>query len=397
MQFTLSRSSVQIIVSTLLKTCNTKGDKSSLDGHLYFEVIDDSGSLNLMASTTNGTADQTSLIPTISLDASAGEGFFVEASIFSEFMKNFGHEDISAKLLGKPGSESELIIGSKAKNTYLTLPIKSKDNYVPVHFVKSGVSFEIKGAVLAHVLKMTAFSAAPDHRLPAINAVKLNISGTEITALSCDNFRVSRCVAKTDDTGVTSEFLVPRVSAEILSSLLSNVDIVSIQSGRNHLRFSWGDSVFTTVLEASGKKYPSIDKFFDATLISTVVLSRGELVSALKVTGLIAKDTSVSLDVLDKGAGLMISASQRTGGSTEITVVVQESDAAADSIVAFKYLKTAVDMISDPFVKIQFRSLENDVLAPIFVDEHGFEHMIFPVEPNDGNDENNDGESDGDE
>ena len=406
MQFTLSRASVQALAQQLLKTCNGKNEKSKLDGYIYIEVREQDdpnfpGSKRkvLTAATTNGAADQVAEVPTVTITANIGDGFFVEASLFSEFLKTFAHDEIMCKLTGKKGAESDLIIGSTAKNTYLNLPTISKDNYTPVHFSSKGSAFALDGKALGKALRLTAFSAASDPKMPAVTAVKLSISGGKLTAVSTDQSRISRVKIDIEDGGVTAEFLIPRTSADILGQLLAQVDKVSLEPGRNHLRVSWDGATFTTALEMSGAKYPPVEKFLDYPLSATATISRGELLSGLKITGLIAKDTYVNLD-LDPDSGLMISAKQRGGTTSEVTVVVQEADARADSIVAYKHLKTAVDVITAPFLTVEFRALADDTLAPILKDGDGFEHLILPMEPNDGSDDvaaDTEEDTDGDE
>jgi DNA polymerase III sliding clamp (beta) subunit (PCNA family) len=401
MQFTLSRASVQAIAQQLLKTCNAKNEKSKLDGYIYFEVIEEADPHSttggkrsvLTAATTNGAADQVVTVPTVTLSANVGDGFFVEAVLFSEFLKTFSHDEIKCALKGRKGAESDLIIGSSEKNTYLTLPTIPKNNYAPVHFTPKGGTFALDGKALGKALRLTAFSAATDHKRPAITAVKLTVSGDKLIAVSTDYHRISRMTVEIEDANVQAEFLVPRVSAEILGALLANVETVTVVPGRSHLRVSWEGATFTTSLEMSGAAFPPVEQFLETSLISTAKLSRGELLSGLKVTGLIAKDTYVNLD-LSPEEGLMISAKQRNGTTTEVTVVVQEADAQADSIVAYKHLKGAVDVIGTAFLTMEFRQIKED-LAPILKDDEGFEHIVLPMDPNDGDDAEDAADGDG--
>lgn len=389
MQFTLSRSGVQSVAQQLIKTCNSKNERSRLDGYIYFEAGEDpipdspeSSRITLTAATTNGAADQVVTVPTVALSARKGDGFFVEAALFCEFLKTFAHDEVLCKLTGRKGGETDLLVGSPAKNTYLNLPTIGKDNYAPVHFSPEGGAFALDGKSLGRALRLSAFSAASDPKMPAITAVKLTVGSEALTAVSTDNNRVSRVVVGIEDAGVRAEFLVPRASADILGQLLAQSGDVLVQPGRNHLRVSWEGTVFTTALEMSGAKYPNVEKFFSYALSATSTISRGELLAGLKITGLIAKDTYINLD-LDPDRGLMISAKQRNGTTTEVTVAVQAADRMADSVVAYKHLKGAVDVIASPWLTLEFRALTGDILAPILLDGEGFEHLILPIDPND--------------
>jgi DNA polymerase III sliding clamp (beta) subunit (PCNA family) len=252
---------------------------------------------------------------------------------------------------------------------------------------------EISASALRDALKSTAFAASRDHTQAPLTAVHLTISGSELMTEACDALRISRLTAEIDDIGAdTIDLLLPHETAETLAVLLENIATVTLRPGQRHVRFEWGSTVFTSTLEnAIGKPYPDLSRFMKGKELGRVKISKGNLARSLKLAALVAKDSYVTVAIKPEesdgtGGGLVISTNEATGMSHD-TLVVQEQNGEAEVNVAHRFFSKAVDSVNSAWVALSFRELKADTIALVLVDG-GFEHLIFPVAPNQAGDNN---------
>lgn len=378
MKFTLTRSTALTVLKQALKTCNTKA-KGTADSEFLFEPID--GILYVTA--LNDTTEQNLILPCEGLDWYPEEAFSVAGAALVEFLTQFPEEEVKCVYID---ADSQFVIGSK--KTKFAFPTGVASDFVPFNYQAHGKSIEVNATALKNAFKTTAFAASNDHTQTPLTAVHLKISGDRLMAEGCDTLRMSEFGTEIEDLGADSiELLLPRETAETLASLFEDVAVVTIRPGMRHVRFEWGDTTFTSVLEnAIGKPYPDLSRWMKSKEIGKVKLSKGDLLRSLKLAGLLAKDSYVVVSIVEQesdgtGGGLQIATNERDRGMSQDTQIVQEQSGEGEVKVAHKYLIKAVESTIEPWIELSFRELRDDAVALVVVDG-GFEHLIFPVAPN---------------
>jgi len=389
MKFTLTRTVALWTLKQALQTCNTKA-KNSADSDFLFQEKNG----QLYVSSISTTAEQTIALPCDDLEADEKEGFTVSGQAIVELINSFKEEEI--EFIYNSGT-AEFLIQSLDKKSKFLLPTGDIDSFIPYSFTKPSNSFNISGKTLSAALKHTAFCVSVINSDTPYTAVKLKLDGKSLSAESTDkHFRLSSYQIEIDDINHPPvEFLLPRETAIILSKLLENVDDVLVRSTNKHVRLEWDDVVFTTSLENSiNKPFNSFSAILSKKEVASAKISKGDLLSAVKMISMLAKDSSVVLNLSDKG--LKISALEKDRGAAQLSVTTQEQDGKAEIRVVCKYLHQGLESITEPWVILSFIEISTDTMG-LVLKQDNYEHLLFRVLKNDDEDEEDNVEETDDE
>jgi DNA polymerase III sliding clamp (beta) subunit (PCNA family) len=382
MKFNLTRSTALLTLKQSLRTCNTKA-KGQADSEFLFQPSNDV----LYVTSLNETAEQNIVLPCTDLEYTQDESFSAPGQALVEFLTQFPDEDIRCVY---DESESQLMIGNK--KTRFAFPTGSGADFVPFNYQPQGKSIEVSAEALKSALKSAAFAASHDSTQAPLTAVHVKITGTELLAEACDTLRISRHTLDISDIGADNvELLIPHETAEVLTNLFEDVSTVTINPGARHVRFEWGETMFTSTLENSiGKAYPELSKFMKGKELGSVKISKANLARSLKLAALVAKDSYVTiaikpLEADSTGGGLIISTKEDDRGMSQDTLIVQEQEGEAEVNVAHRFISKAIDSASEAWISLAFREVRADTVALVLIDGE-FEHLFFPAFPNKSDD-----------
>ncbi len=388
MKFTLVRTTALDVFNQALKTCNTKAVGEALSEFLFEEK---DGSLQL--SSMGDISEQTISLPVAKdangkflLQAEEGAKFTVSGKEVTEFVNQFPDEEITCLYVPAEGT---FIMGSATRKTRVALVTGIVDDFVPMVFTSRDINVACAGAALAEALKHTAFATATDPNLAPKTAVRVKITGELLVAHATDEERISAYVVDIDDIGGTVvDILLPRSTSEILSASLlrKGVDGVEIELGKRHARFKWNDVVLTSRLENPlGAGFPEVSGYFNGQEIASIKVSKGDFLRALKLVGMIAKDSYIFVST--NADGVLVSTEEANHAAIQDMVVAQESKGEAVTTLPCKSLIKAIESTSNPFVILSYRALpgQQDGEEPglVIMDGDTYQHFIFPVVPND--------------
>lgn len=387
MKFTLTRSAALHILRQALKTCNTKA-KGQPDSEFLFQVKE--GALALTS--LNETAEQLLTLPCEGLEYDDKESFSVAGQAVVEFLNQFPEEEVQCVYKHDDGI---FVMGNK--KTRFVFPTGVAEDFVPFNYVPQGKRIEVSASLLREGFKSTAFAASTDYATAPMTAVRVKIADSAFSAQATDTLRISIYSADVTDLGGDSvDFLLPHETAEILCSMLDNVDKITIQPGARHIRFEWQNTVFTSTLENTiGKPFPELSRWMRGKENGSVKISRENLARALKLAGLVARDSYVEIGIkpLEEdgtGGGLLLATNAKERGASQDVLIVQEQSGEGATFVAHKFLVKAVENAVEPWITLSFREQKEGLVCLVIVD-HKFEHLIFPVVPS----EDAAGEADG--
>jgi len=371
MKFTLSKTTAQSILAQALKTCNTKA-KGQADSE--FLVFYEGG--NLFVKSVNDTAEQTIKLPAHGIEAKNGDAFSVSGQSLVEFLRQFPDEDLSCHY---QEDKSALVMSSTLRKTRIALVTGDPNDFVPVNFVPVGKPFSVDAELLAKAFKFTSFATSNDYAKMPYVAVKLRIENDMLKAEATDEARISVFKVEIEDVGADGEYLLPHDTADSLGSMFDHVDTVEVQPGQHHLRLTWDGTVFTSSLVASPKPFPNLSQYLDKDKIGSAKVSRGDLLRALKMAALVAKDSSLQASLTKDG--FLIATNERTGASQDV-VPAQTQDGEGDTHMSCKLFTKAVESALGAWVDLEFTKLGEDIVALIVKDD-AYRHLMFPVQPKD--------------
>jgi DNA polymerase III sliding clamp (beta) subunit (PCNA family) len=371
MKFILSKTTAQPILIQALKTCNTKA-KGEADSE--FLIYYESG--NLYIKSVNDTAEQTIKLPAHGIEAENGDSFSVSGQSIVEFLKQFPDEDLSCHYVKENGA---LTINSVIRKTRMAFLTGDPNDFIPINFVPVGKPFLIDSEILAKAFKFTSFATSLDFAKMPYVAVKLSVEKNILQAEATDEARISVYSTDIEDVGANSEFLLPKETAESLSSMFEHTDTVEIQPGQHHLRLVWEGTVFTSNLISTTKPFPNLTKYLEVNKLGSATVSRGELIRALKMASLVARDSSIQAALTKDG--FLIATNERTGASQDV-IPSQTQTGHGETYMSCKLFTKAVESTLSAWIDIEFAEISESIVALIIKDEN-YRHLMFPVQPKD--------------
>ena len=381
MKFTLNRSTALGALNQALKTVNTKA-KNSNDADFYCTL--EQGVLQI--SSITDTADQIISVPV--RDADGSGKFLVNAQALVEYVKSFPDNEIVCQ---HNADREVLYLSSTVRQSKVAFPTYAS-RWVPFEFKTLNREINCDGSALAQALKSTAFATATDGTAAPLTSVKVTLFGDVLVAESSDGNRVSVFTVQIDDVGLDKlEFLIPRQSAEMLSSMLDGVETVIIEPGQRHIRFRFSASgesdidkatdktIFTSSLENGlGDKFPDLGKFISGAVVASLKVSRADLLGAIKRAALFVRESYINVGLSEDG--LFLSCNNQDKGAIQEVVVAQEFAGSGSTIVVCKYLQKALEVATNPWIVLELRSLPNGKEA-LLINDEAFQHMMFPIIP----------------
>lgn len=375
MEFILIKSTAMPVLTQALKTCNTKAN----DADACFLLKEKDG--NLTVTSLDAQSEQTINLPVVQLKSTDDEAFSVLGQSIVDFLKQFPDEEARCSF---DNSTSILTISGTVKDVKFEFACGAEEDFVLFNYAQGNVAVACDAKSLANALHLTAFSASTDIGAAPWTAVAVNIKDDQLVAKSSNQERVSIVEIETEDCSNPIEFLLPQTTANALGILLNSVDTVKIEMSQNkaHIRFYWGDTIFTSRLESSREPYPDLYEYIEGDTVAEVTVSRVDLLNAIKLIGFLARDSYVAISA--SSDGVRLSANEKDKGNGTNLVEAQTAKGSADLLVPYKYLLKGVEMTFSPWIDLQFVELTNfNNFCGLCLVDDTFKHFLFPAMSND--------------
>lgn len=257
----------------------------------------------------------------------------------------------------------------------------------------TGDSGLVPGDAFATAIAQVAFAASRDDVTPVLTGVQLEVSGTRLSLVATDRYRVALREIPWDGGAASDESttaLVPaRTLQEVGKTFAHGGDITIAFSGagdREIIAFTAGNKTVTSLLIKGN--FPPVRRLFPDATEHHAVVSTGELTEAVR---------RVSL-VLDRSAPLRFTF---TTDSVSMDASGTEQARASESVDAHlvgedvtlglnpQYLLESLAAVRSEFARITFTSSENaNKLSPVLVtpqssvDKAGTDSFKYLLQPN---------------
>ncbi|WP_375386468.1 DNA polymerase III subunit beta [uncultured Microbacterium sp.] len=258
----------------------------------------------------------------------------------------------------------------------------------------TGDSGLVPGEDFATAIAQVAFAASRDDVTPVLTGVQLEVSGTQLSLVATDRYRVALREIPWDGGGTASDetttALVPaRTLQEVGKTFAHGGDISIAFSGagdREIIAFTAGNKTVTSLLIKGN--FPPVRRLFPEATDHHAVVNTAELTEAVR---------RVSL-VLDRSAPLRFTF---TSDSVSMDASGTEQARASESVDAHlvgedvtlglnpQYLLESLAAVRSEFARITFTSSENaNKLSPVLVtaqtsvDKAGADSFKYLLQPN---------------
>ncbi len=283
-----------------------------------------------------------------------------------------------------------LLTCGSARFTLASMPVQE---YPAIPEV-SGESGLVPSEDFATAIAQVAFAASRDDVTPVLTGVQLEVTGTQLSLVATDRYRVAlREIpwdggsAASDDT--TTALVPARTLTEVGKTFAHGGDISIAFSGagdREIIAFTAGNKTVTSLLIKGN--FPPVRRLFPEQTEHHAVVNTAELAEAVR---------RVSL-VLDRSAPLRFTFSADTvamdASGTEQARATESVDATlvGDDVTLGlnpQYLLESLGAVKSEFTRITFTSSENaNKLSPVLitpqtsVDKGGAESFKYLLQPN---------------
>lgn len=296
----------------------------------------------------------------------------IPAKNFSDLLINMGNQKISLFLDGT----TLKLTGEKIKASFQTTPAV---DFPKLYEEKGEELIVIKKSQINDFISRVVFAAAQDSSRPALSGVLLDKEKNEVLFVATDGYRLSlqKNVFKTKEELVKPLVIPSRLIRELLSINEDSDDLrVFVSEENNQVLFSLGET--TLVGRLIEGEFPEYQKIIPSDFNTKTEINRQELLSAIKICTVFARETSNIIKFTIERDRLIVSANSPSVG--EDMVEVQGKTVGEENEMAFN-AKYVLDLLSS----LDKDDLVFEMTGPLnpgvfkIKEDNSFLHLIMPI------------------
>lgn len=316
--------------------------------------------------------------------------FTIPSKLFLDFVNLLPEDRVDMEL-----EDDQLKISSKKNHTKIKGIASSEFPLIPT--VERNTVFHVSGQEFRKALSQVNFSVSNVESRPELTGVLFNINPEgakgKLVLAATDSYRLSeKVIPLLSDKDVNSteksvQIIVPGKTLSELSRILSlykdgedAVKNVEIALGESQVVFSFEDvELISRVIDG---KYPDYRPIIPESFSSEAVVTKAELVQAVKGASLFSKiglqDVHIAIDPQN---GLKISSSDGQMGKNESLIEGEMSGNTNTITLNYKYVVDGLGAIDDKAVRLKVIDATNPcVITPKTepVDEK-FTYIVMPI------------------
>jgi len=296
----------------------------------------------------------------------------IPAKNFSDLLTNLGSQKIKLTLEG----ETVTLKGEKINASFQTMPA---EDFPKLYEEKGEELVTLKKTEIEEGILRVVFAAAQDGGRPALSGVLLGEDKKTIDLVATDGVRLSlqKNVFRTKE-GLSKPIIVPaRVIRELLS-IKEDEDIVRVfvSEENNQILFAQGET--TLVGRLIGAEYPDYQKIIPQSFDTKTDLNRDELLNAIKICSVFARETANVIKFTIKKEKMIISANSPSVGEDNVEIEVKTTGEENEIAFNGKYLLDILTAVNKEDLVFEMTGPLNPGVFKIKNDET-FLHLIMPI------------------
>lgn len=307
----------------------------------------------------------------------------VSGRLLSEIAQRLPDQTITMELV----EHSVSVTSGSAKFSLATMPVEEYPNLPEI----SGVSGTVSGADFAESIAQVSPAASRDDVTPVITGVLLDITGSSITMMATDRYRVASRELPWTSEGVSEgvQALVPaRTLSEIGKTFAHDAQVaitINVGGERELVAFSSPDKTVSSLLIRGS--FPPVQKLFPELSPNYSVVSTGDLIEATRRVALVLeREAPLRYTFNADGVGLEALGSEQAQASETIDGHLVGNEC----VVSLKpqFLIDGLGATHSEFVRIAFTNTDNpNKPGPVLItaqqsrdgDDHGsFRYLLQP-------------------
>lgn len=273
----------------------------------------------------------------------------VHGRLLSDFAKALPHRPLD---LTTQGSKLEIVCAS----SHIAMQSMPLEDYPEAPHMPE-VTGEVDGALWQDAVSQVVTAASNDDTLPLLVSVCIEIEGTHISLMATDRYRlaVRDLEWKPQDPTVSARILVRASRLADISKALGSVGSVKVSiddSGRAGI-IGFSAAGRQNVARLIDGEYPQVRGLFPPQMSGFAVVSRQDLIEALKRARLVVEKNSAVRLSFSEGQ-VVLEAGQ--GDNAQTSEILEAQVTGEDITMAFNptFLQEGLSSVSSQYVRISF-------------------------------------------
>ncbi len=339
------------------------------------------------AVTISATNLETGMCVTVPAEVIEAGGVTLPARLFSAALGGIpGDARVKVELfIEKMAATLTYFVNGKRKGA-ATIKGISADEFPAIPTADGPATLSFTGSDLSALIRQSAFASADanDTARPALTGVLWTAGDGRLTSAATDGYRLA--VAEHACDVDLPQLIIP-ARALALADKLSNVSEaveVSVADGRVAFTFTGSKAAWreaTLVAQAIDAKFPNYNALMPKTCTTTVTADTGELIRALKMAALFAKDASdrviltINPGLFDDTAMLNIAAAATESGNFNTDLECNITGEALMSAFNVAYILQGLAALGLPTARLEFTRADR----PVLLVGKQFRYVIMPM------------------
>lgn len=299
----------------------------------------------------------------------------IPAKTIYDIISNLPKETISIE------SEKEQLKISGSTFSTTVLGMNSSDFPKVPNLVNKEKTVGLPKKELIEAFSQVAFASSLDESRPVLTGVLFLWGDTDLTLVATDGFRLSRKILKLkNEQKHLSKIIIPKSILNEISKSGEDTEKIELefQEKDKQLVFGLGDIVLSSRLLEG--EYPDFEKIIPKTSIVKVRVDKEDLLRAVKLASVFARDSANVIRIKLLKESLKISAESGQSGTQETKVDSKNEGLSGDFEISFnyKYLEDFLHSVKGEEVVMDFTTVNS---AGVFTDssDSTYLHLIMPV------------------
>lgn len=340
---------------------------------------------NILIRTLNGQLEltasnmETTIVTLVGAKIEEEGDFTVPGRMLLETVSGFSAEKITMSC-----EEGILLVsGGKFKAKINGVPASQYPDLFSGLKKTEGVVCNLDKKNFQKAVSQTIFVAATDESRPVLTGILFNFNDTSLILGATDGFRLSVNTISLDKKMEANKFIIPVKALTEVNRLLSEYKETKFEvvfySESGQVLFNLGDTkIYTRLISGN---FPDYEKIIPTECSIKIVIARDELLKAVKLAAVFARESAniVKLKLEDKKLKISTNASQVGENESEVEVEI-EKESGEEFTVAFNF-KYLLDLLSNTEGSEITAEFNGSLASGVFKlpSDPNFLHIIMPV------------------
>ncbi|MDP4000990.1 MAG: DNA polymerase III subunit beta [bacterium] len=294
----------------------------------------------------------------------------VPARIINEYINNLPTEKVTL-------STKNTTLNIESENYHTNLNGLPADDFPLIPQVEEEAFAKIDAEELKNALAETIWASASNETQPEISGIFFSFEGNHLTVVATDRYRLAERVGVLKaEVKEKKEVIIPaRTISELYKILGAGLKNVEIYFSESQVLFKFNDTELISRLIDG--QYPDYGQIIPKEFKTEALVSREDLMHALKAASLFASESNNITLEADKEKGVTVQASSAQAGENTTTVEAKIAGPNNSAVFNYRYLLDCLNNLSEAKINLKFIS-DN---SPAMIVPEGRDNYLYLVMP----------------